>query len=159
MNDLVKTIKGKVTVSSKDIADRFSKRNDNVMRDISKLECSDEFRALNYEESSYLSLQNKKLDCINMTKDGFVFLCMGFSGPEAAEWKEKYIAAFNTMESALKKTPITMDQLNELVKRVEGNKEAASVAGRALRSYREIKQQDADDFKCAVNQAQMALNI
>jgi hypothetical protein len=37
-----------------------------------------------------------------MTKDGFVFLAMGFTGKEAARWKESYLEAFNSMEEALR---------------------------------------------------------
>jgi phage regulator Rha-like protein len=37
-----------------------------------------------------------------MTKDGFMFLVLGFSGAKAAAIKESYIAAFNMMEQALK---------------------------------------------------------
>ena len=36
-----------------------------------------------------------------LTRDGFVFLVMGFTGPKAARWKEAYIAAFNAMEAQL----------------------------------------------------------
>ncbi|MGI9701007.1 Rha family transcriptional regulator [Pseudomonas aeruginosa] len=40
-----------------------------------------------------------------MTRDGFTFLCMGFTGEEAARWKEAYINAFNKMEQALIRQP------------------------------------------------------
>lgn len=30
-----------------------------------------------------------------MTKDGMMFLAMGFTGQKAAEWRERFIAAFN----------------------------------------------------------------
>jgi hypothetical protein len=36
-----------------------------------------------------------------ITKDGFVFLVMGYRGKKAAELKEKYIEAFNKMERVL----------------------------------------------------------
>jgi hypothetical protein len=36
-----------------------------------------------------------------MTHDGFSFLCMGFTGPKAAHWKELYIKAFNAMKEEL----------------------------------------------------------
>jgi hypothetical protein len=36
-----------------------------------------------------------------MTKDGFVFLVMGFTGKKAAAFKEAYIAEFNRMEAQL----------------------------------------------------------
>lgn len=37
-----------------------------------------------------------------MTRDGFTFLAMGFTGPRAAVFKEAYIQAFNKMEAELK---------------------------------------------------------
>lgn len=89
-------------VTSLDISNRFGKRHDNVLRDIENLECSQEFRRLNFEESVYHNSQNKPLKMHNITRDGFVFLCMGFTGPQAALWKERYIAAFNDMEKALR---------------------------------------------------------
>lgn len=89
-------------VTSLDISNRFGKRHDNVCRDIENLECSQEFRRLNFEESVYHSRQNKPLKVHNITRDGFVFLCMGFTGPQAALWKERYITAFNEMEQALR---------------------------------------------------------
>lgn len=159
MNELVTVSEGQAMVSSKDISDKFNKVHRDVLRAIRLLDCSDEFRVRNFAQSSYMSLQNKELECMNMTRDGFAFLCMGFTGSDAAEWKERYISAFNSMESALSKTPVTMDQLNDLVARIEGNKEAASIAGKALSSYKKIKQQDANDFKSAVDQAQLALKI
>lgn len=37
-----------------------------------------------------------------MTRDGFVFLVMGFTGKMAAKFKEAYIKAFNAMEAMLR---------------------------------------------------------
>ncbi len=37
----------------------------------------------------------------NITRDGFSFLAMGFTGKKAAEFKERFIAAFNAMEQRL----------------------------------------------------------
>lgn len=33
-----------------------------------------------------------------MSRDGFTFLVSGFTGKEAAQWKERYIDAFNRPE-------------------------------------------------------------
>lgn len=101
MNDLVKNVNGQLLTTSKIIADVFSKEHRKLMRDIKNLCCSDEFRAANFGRSSYKSLQNKELDCLNITRDGMCFLVMGFTGRKAAEWKEKYINAFNEMENGL----------------------------------------------------------
>ena len=101
MKDLIVDNDDRVLVSSKDISDSFGKVHRNVLRDIKSLECSEDFRQHNFEQSSFTSLQNKVLPCVNMTKDGFAFLCMGFTGKEAAQFKEKYISAINKMESAI----------------------------------------------------------
>jgi len=37
-----------------------------------------------------------------LSRDGFTFLAMGFTGKAAAAWKEKFIAAFNRMELELR---------------------------------------------------------
>lgn len=101
MTNLVEINGEKLTTTSKIIADVFGKVHRNITRDIEKLDCSDEFRALNFEQSHYITPQNKKLKCFNITKDGFYFLCMGFTGKKAAKWKESYISAFNKMEKGL----------------------------------------------------------
>ena len=53
-------------------------------------------------KSTYLTEQNKEMPCYALTKDGFTFVVMGFTGREANEWKIKYIKAFNEMEAALR---------------------------------------------------------
>ena len=110
MNDLVIVKNGKPICNSLMVAEKFEKRHDNVLRDIEKLECSSEFRLLNFEESSYTNSQNKTLPMIEMTRDGFAILCMGFTGKDAMEWKEKYIAAFNAMEDIIKNGAIAHEQ-------------------------------------------------
>ena len=37
-----------------------------------------------------------------ITRDGFMFLVMGFTGKTAAKWKEAYIKAFNEMEAKIR---------------------------------------------------------
>lgn len=80
------------------VAETFDKDHRNVLRDVDALDCSAEFRRLNFERSYYRSAQNKKLPCINMSKDGLMFLVMGYRGKEAAAIKEAYIKRFNDME-------------------------------------------------------------
>ena len=92
----------KVVVSSRTVAEAFGKRHDNVLRDVKNLECTAEFRLLNFEESSYLNEQQRDTLEMLMTRDGFTFLAMGFTGPRAAVFKEAYIEAFNKMEAELK---------------------------------------------------------
>ena len=90
--------KGAAFCSSRQVAETFGKRHANVLRDIYGLDCSENFRELNFEGSSYISEQKKKLPLVYMTKDGFTFLVMGYRGKKAAAFKESYIQRFNDME-------------------------------------------------------------
>ena len=89
-------------VNSLFVAKFFEKRHDNILRDIENLDCSKDFRLLNFEESSYKNEQGKKQPCYEMTRDGFVFLVMGYRGKKAAKFKEEYIKRFNRMEQFIK---------------------------------------------------------
>lgn len=89
-------------VNSLMVAEMFGKRHDKVLRDIRELDCSEEFRLSDFGESSYLNEQNKKQPCYDMTRDGFVFLVMGYRGKKAAQFKELYIKRFNEMEKFIK---------------------------------------------------------
>ncbi|MDO4705734.1 MAG: Rha family transcriptional regulator [Comamonadaceae bacterium] len=94
-------IDGHVTTTSLQIAEHFDKRHDTVLRAITRLECSPEFTDRNFAASDYTDSTGRKLPCYRITRDGFVFLAMGFTGKDAARWKEAYIDAFNQMEAAL----------------------------------------------------------
>ena len=85
-------------VNSLMVAQYFNKSHNHVLRDIQKLDCSDEFRLSNFGQSSYINEQGKRQPCVCMTRDGFMFLVMGYRGKKAAAIKEAYIKRFNEME-------------------------------------------------------------
>lgn len=89
-------------VDSRYVAECFEKRHDDVLKSIRNLDCSDKFRLRNFAESSYKNKQGKKQPCYCMTRDGFVFLVMGYRGKKAAHFKEMYIRRFNEMEEHIK---------------------------------------------------------
>ncbi|WP_252120399.1 Rha family phage regulatory protein [Symbiopectobacterium purcellii] len=105
---------GKAVTTSKDVADYFTKRHDNVLRAIDNLECSPKFNALNFEAVDYTDPKGEKRPMFEMTKDGFVFLVMGFTGKKAAAFKEAYIVEFNRMEAELGSIPKYKPQAAEL---------------------------------------------
>lgn len=92
---------GKVVVSSRDVAEKFGKLHKHILRDIQNLECSTSFTESNFGPSEYTDSTGRKLPEVLMTRDGFTFLAMGFTGAKAAQFKEAYIAEFNRMEAAL----------------------------------------------------------
>ena len=115
MTDLVfKGANNQVLTNSLLVAKEFGKEHNKVMRDINNLACSQEFRAANFGESSYMSEQGKEFPMFTMTKDGFSFLVMGYTGKKAAAFKEAYIKAFNQMEDAIRSSVKPMSQLEIL---------------------------------------------
>ena len=96
------------------VAKEFGKEHNKVVRDINNLACSQEFRAANFGESSYVSEQGKEFPMFTMTKDGFSFLVMGYTGKKAAQFKEAYINAFNKMESEIRSSVKPKTQLEIL---------------------------------------------
>lgn len=101
MTSLVRIENGQLITDSLIVADTFAKNHKDVLRDVRELECSEEFRQRNFAPSSYKSEQNKDLPKIDMTQDGFTFLAMGYTGKEAARFKEMYISEFNRMRHQL----------------------------------------------------------
>ncbi|EEC7294344.1 peptidase [Escherichia coli] len=106
-------VDGQAVTSSLAVADFFSKRHDDVLKKIRILDCSPEFCARNFAETSILVRQpnggTRKLPCYQITRDGFAFLAMGFTGKRAARFKEAYINAFNLMEKQLSKPAVPSD--------------------------------------------------
>lgn len=90
---------GQPVTTSLEIAERFEKEHKNVLRAIESLECSEEFNRLNFEPVDYLDAKGEARRCYRITRDGFMFLAMGFTGAKAARWKEAFIIAFNALES------------------------------------------------------------
>ncbi len=92
---------GRAVTTSVAIAEFFGKRHDNVIQKIKTLECSEKFNALNFKDVTYIDAKGEKRPMYQITKNGFVFLVMGFTGKKAAAFKEAYIAEFDRMEAGL----------------------------------------------------------
>lgn len=94
---------GKVYCSSIQIAEYFTKEHRTVLRSIDSLiDIDNELALHDFVQSSYLDSQGKTQRCFLMTRDGFMFLAMGFTGEAAYKIKKKIIAEYNRMESELR---------------------------------------------------------
>ncbi|MDT8901831.1 Rha family transcriptional regulator [Anaeroselena agilis] len=118
-------VDGVPVVSSRDVADIFEKRHDNVLRDIQgillgllKIEESDLGR-LNFKESFYKNEQNKKQPEYLLTRDGFTLLAMGFTGAKAMRFKVAYINRFNEMEQFIRSRYIARLEYPELTNMIK----------------------------------------
>lgn len=163
MIGLIKVENSMTFVTSKDVADNFGKENKHVMRDIrSILKNQPEFGESNFGLSTYISKQNKELECYNISRDGFAILAMGFTGEKAVEWKIKYINAFNAMESELRsqsENKSSMQLLNEATKMMECDKAIASGSGKQLNEWKKKKKEHIASIKKLVDDAQLKLGF
>lgn len=121
MDDLVfQNSNGNDVTTSLIVAQVFGKEHKNVLRDIESLSCSEDFNRLNFERITYKDARNREQTAYEMTKDGFSFLVMGYTGAKAGEFKEKFINEFNRREALLKDDDyILMRSQQILQKRVE----------------------------------------
>ncbi|UNM18074.1 Rha family transcriptional regulator [Pseudomonas sp. ArH3a] len=133
---LVQSHDGKPTTDSLKVAEKFGKRHDTVLRSIDNLKCSEGFRLRNFVESSYINEQNKAQRMFTMTKDGFMFLVMGFTGKKAGTWKEAFIEAFNWMTDELTFRSLSYEQRRNYIS-LEYKQEMslASFAGKTMRRW------------------------
>ncbi|ECT1023181.1 transcriptional regulator [Salmonella enterica] len=92
---------GRAVTTSVAVAEFFAKRHERVLDKIRNLDCSPEFNEHNFVSVEYTDAKGEKRPAYQITKNGFVFLVMGFTGKKAAAFKEAYIAEFDRMENEL----------------------------------------------------------
>lgn len=129
MTQLVFIENGRTVTDSLTVAEVFGKNHKDVLRDIRDLECSKDFRERNFAPSSYCSEQRKELPKYIISQDGFSFLVMGYTGKEAARFKETYIDEFNRMRDSLTKPPVLNERqalLQSLKLTIELSEEVAT---------------------------------
>ncbi len=101
IENIVEIDDGKMFTTSLIVAEAFEKEHKDVLRAITNLECSQEFNERNFAPVEYRDAKGEMRPAYRLTRDGFSFLAMGFTGKKAAAWKEKFLMAFNAMEEAL----------------------------------------------------------
>ena len=155
MKDIITVAGSKLTTTSKVISAVFGKVHRNVYRDIENLECSDEFRALNFEQSYYLSPQNKKIKCYNITEKGFYFLCMGFKGKKAAKWKEAFLCEFKRLRDGTLNIDQRMTEISNKLGQIKEDGQKWSELGRIINKDKKLAVIESDKL---INDVQLRLN-
>ena len=101
MTDIIlSTQNGEPVASSRQIAENFGKRHNDVMEAIRNVLATEKSVTKFFHESSF-EYRGQTYPMSLMNRDGFSLLVMGFTGKAALEWKLKYIQAFNEMEKKL----------------------------------------------------------
>jgi Rha family phage regulatory protein len=91
----------RAVTSSRDVAETFGKLHKDVLKAIQNIECSEDFNRRNFAPITYIDTRGRVQPEYEMTRDGFTLLAMGFTGKDAMNFKEDYIAAFNAMEKRI----------------------------------------------------------
>lgn len=93
-----------VKTTSLKVAELFNKQHKDVLRKIESLDCSSDFTSAHFcahVQTIQAGAVQRESKYYEMTKDGFMFLVMGFTGAAAAKIKEAYINTFNQMAAML----------------------------------------------------------
>lgn len=130
----------RLVTTSRKVAQAFGKRHGDVLRAVDNLDCGEDFSRRNFAfcfESS--KLQNGKPQRIcQMTKDGFMFLVMGFTGGRAAAMKIAFINAFNAMAEFIHtQAASAWRSYDQAWREFRDDQRHASLCGRDLRQWRD----------------------
>ena len=148
---------GETVTDSLTVAEVFGKDHKHVLRDIRSMECSEEFAESNFGLSSYEDSTGRSLPKYIITQDGFSFLVMGYTGKEAARFKEMYINEFNRMRQQLQ-TGIDMKRLSpelqymiKLEQRTDGIEQEVSALKNVVDNEVWITEAQRGQIRTAVN--------
>lgn len=101
-NHLVLIENGHATTTTQIVAEAFGKLHKDVLRAVRNLECSEDFNRRNFAPVAYIDDKGEARTMYSLTRDGAMYLIMGFTGAKAAAMREAFIAEFGRMEGELK---------------------------------------------------------
>jgi Rha family phage regulatory protein len=93
--------RGELLVDSRDVARHFEKRHKDVLESISKLVSVSKSGGRHCRPRDYVDIRGKTQKYYEMTEVGLARLAMGFRGPIAEEWKDRYAETFDAMKRKL----------------------------------------------------------
>jgi Rha family phage regulatory protein len=101
------------TVSSREVAKRFSKEHKHVLRSIRAIhaDLTPEDYSVQFWTHKNQTLIGDETSEVFMSRDAFSLLAFSFTGRDAMVWKKKFLAAFNSME---RKIPELIERISEL---------------------------------------------
>lgn len=100
---IVKAVDGVAMADSRDVATTFERKHQHVLEAYRNCHCSEEFRRSNFRPIKIKDLTGESTSHVMMTKNGFAFLVLGFTGAKAGAFKEGYIERFDAMEQELRR--------------------------------------------------------
>ena len=151
----LETYDNQCIMNSREFADRFEKRHDNIIRNIEReityMTDDGEFNHLKNElvefddvdvsdyfiESYFKDKKGEKRKQYLLTKDGFSLVANAMTGRQAAQWRRQYIQTFNAMEKYIRKGT----HLNEERDRILGQVDNLHSNRKAILKHKQIERQ------------------
>lgn len=130
---------GRAVTDSLTVASTFGRRHDDVLKSVRNLDCSKDFFARNFAESTYMNKQRREMPRVIMTEQGFAFLVMGYTGSEAARFKEMYINEFERMRETLNKPALPSNPVDLVMYQADMFKAIATAMAESQQKVAELE--------------------
>lgn len=128
-----RSAKGNPVTDSRRVAQAFGRSHKSVLKALANMSCDAEFNRLHFAPITYVDGRRRVQRAVMMTRAGFTFLVMGFTGPKAANFKQGYIAQFDRMEVQLRTPQPAATPLPDFMKPEVQVQRVKATAARLLR--------------------------
>lgn len=157
--ELITVAGEQLATTSLKVSKAFGKRHGDVLRAVDNVECSEEFSQRNFASRDFVDGRGRRRRYVEMTRDGFIFLVMGFTGRFAAAIKEGYINAFNAMAEMMRNQAASAwGKYNHAYLEFRHEQEHVSRCGRAMRLWQDHKPEHIQRLELLHPQLPLLLN-
>nr|DAY50974.1 MAG TPA: regulatory protein [Caudoviricetes sp.] len=159
-NQFVQVKGNKIITDTLTIARVFGKRHTEVLRAIRNLHLPNEFSQRNFASANYFDKQGKSRLMYEVTKNGFMFLIMGFNGRKADALKVAFIEAFDyIITQANKSSYQLLEEYQQLCLNKRMEEEFASYCGKGLNRWKGKKPNIKQKMKSLEDKIQINLHL
>lgn len=159
-NQFVQVKGNKIITDTLTIARVFGKRHTEVLRAIRQLDLPNDFNERNFALVDYLDKKGEHRPMYEVTKNGFMFLVMGFNGKKADSLKVAFIEAFDYLITQAGKTSYQLlEEYQQLCLNTKMEEQLASYCGKGLNRWKGKKPKLYEKMKRLEDKIQINLNL
>ena len=159
-NQFVQVKGDKIVTNTLTVASVFGKRHTEVLRAIKNLNLPSEFGERNFASTYYKDKWNRQKPMYEVTKNGFMFLVMGFNGQKADRLKVAFIEAFDYLLAQANKTGYQLlQEYQQICLHKKMEEEFASYCGKGLNRWKGKKPNLNQKMKMLEDKIQINLNL
>lgn len=159
-NQFVQVKGNKIITDTLTIARVFGKPHKDVLKAIRDLNTPDNFNGRNFSLVDYLDKKGERRPMYEVTKNGFMFLVMGFNGRKADALKVAFIEAFDYLITQANKSSYQLlEEYQQLCLNKRMEEEFASYCGRGLNRWKGKKPNLQHTMQSLEDKIQIHLNL